>query len=205
MKIMAVDYGDAHTGLACCDRTQTLASPLGVIDERNFQTCVEKVAAAAVEYEVGEVVVGNPINMNGTYGPRSEKCRMFADMLQNFLEIPVVMWDERSTTVTAHNMMNDVNKRGKERKKVIDAVAAAVILQNYLDYKANLLAKEKAKKKRSNDEIDRLPDVLDIYREDYVFLLDKNGVFTHYTTADGRIYDVLYSGFTLNDASYFPL
>ena len=101
--------------------------------------------AAAVEYEVGEVVVGNPINMNGTYGPRSEKCRMFADMLQNFLEIPVVMWDERSTTVTAHNMMNDVNKRGKERKKVIDAVAAAVILQNYLDYKANLLAREKAK------------------------------------------------------------
>lgn len=70
---------------------------------------------------------------------------MFADMLQNFLEIPVVMWDERSTTVTAHNMMNDVNKRGKERKKVIDAVAAAVILQNYLDYKANLLAREKAK------------------------------------------------------------
>ena len=146
MKIMAVDYGDAHTGLACCDRTQTLASPIGVIDERNFQTCVEKVAAAAVEYEVGEVVVGNPINMNGTYGPRSEKCRMFADMLQNFLEIPVVMWDERSTTVTAHNMMNDVNKRGKERKKVIDAVAAAVILQNYLDYKANLLAREKAKR-----------------------------------------------------------
>ena len=71
MKIMAVDYGDAHTGLACCDRTQTLASPIGVIDERNFQTCVEKVAAAAVEYEVGEVVVGNPINMNGTYGPLS--------------------------------------------------------------------------------------------------------------------------------------
>ena len=66
-------------------------------------------------------------------------------MLQNFLEIPVGMWDERSTTVTAHNMMNDVNKRGKERKKVIDAVAAAVILQNYLDYKANLLAREKAK------------------------------------------------------------
>ena len=71
---MAVDYGDAHTGLACCDRTQTLASPIGVIDERNFQTCVEKVAAAAVEYEVGEVVVGNPINMNGTYGPKSAEC-----------------------------------------------------------------------------------------------------------------------------------
>ena len=152
MKIMAVDYGDAHTGLACCDRTETLASPLGVIDERNFQICVEKVAAAAVEYEVGEVVVGNPINMNGTYGPRSEKCRAFADMLQNFLDIPVVMWDERSTTVTAHSMMNDVNKRGKERKKVIDAVAAAVILQNYLDYKANLLRREKEKSHQESQD-----------------------------------------------------
>ena len=137
MKIMAVDYGDAHTGLACCDRTQTLASPIGVIDERNFQTCVEKVAAAAVEYEVGEVVVGNPINMNGTYGPRSEKCRMFADMLQNFLEIPVVMWDERSSTVTAIGFMNDVNKRGKKRKEVLDSAAAAVILDGYLAWRKN--------------------------------------------------------------------
>ena len=144
MRIMAVDYGDAHTGLACCDRTETLASPLGVIDERNFQICAENVAAAVVEYEVGEVVVGNPVNMNGTEGPRSEKCRQFAELLKNYLDIPVIMWDERSTTVTAHGMMNDVNKRGKERKKVIDAVAAAVILQNYLDYKANMAAREKS-------------------------------------------------------------
>ncbi len=142
MKIMAVDYGDSHTGLACCDRTETLASPLGVINERDFNVCAQKVAAAAVEYEVGEVVVGNPINMNGTYGPRSEKCREFADLLSNYLEIPVVMWDERSTTVTAHNMMNEVNKRGKKRKAVIDAVAAAVILENYLAYKANMRAKQ---------------------------------------------------------------
>ena len=90
MKIMAVDYGDAHTGLACCDRTQTLASPIGVIDERNFQTCVEKVAAAAVEYEVGEVVVGNPINMNGTYGPRSEKCRMLQICFRIFSKYPLL-------------------------------------------------------------------------------------------------------------------
>ncbi|MCH5323959.1 MAG: Holliday junction resolvase RuvX [Eubacterium sp.] len=142
MKIMAVDYGDSHTGLACCDRTETLASPLGIINERDFDTCAQKVAAAAVEYEVGEVVVGNPINMNGTYGPRSEKCKQFADLLSNYLDIPVVMWDERSTTVTAHNMMNEVNKRGKKRKAVIDAVAAAVILENYLAYKANMRAKQ---------------------------------------------------------------
>ena len=137
MKIMAVDYGDSHTGLACCDRTETLASPLGVINEKNFNICVEKVAAASVEYEVGLIVVGNPLNMNGSAGPRSEICRQFADLLQNYVEVPVVMWDERSTTVTAHQMMNDVNKRGKKRKAVIDAVAAAVILENYMAWRVN--------------------------------------------------------------------
>ena len=137
MKILAVDYGDSHTCLACCDRTETLASPLGVIDEKDFNICVEKVAAASVEYEVGMIVVGTPLNMNGTAGPRSEKCKLFAELLRNFVEVPVVMWDERSTTVTAHQMMNDVNKRGKKRKAVIDAVAAAVILENYLAYRAN--------------------------------------------------------------------
>ena len=132
MKIMAVDYGDSHTGLACCDRTETLASPIGVIDEKNFNICAEKVAAMSVEYEAGLIVVGNPLNMNGSAGPRSEMCKSFAELLQNLVDVPVVMWDERSSTVTAHQMMNDVNKRGKKRKAVIDAVAAAVILENYL-------------------------------------------------------------------------
>ena len=142
MKIMAVDYGDSHTGLACCDRTETLASPIGVIDEKNFNVCVEKVAAASVEYEVGLIVVGNPLNMNGSAGPRSEICKSFADLLQNYVDVPVVMWDERSTTVTAHQMMNEVNKRGKKRKAVIDAVAAAVILENYMAWRANNKDKE---------------------------------------------------------------
>ena len=137
MKIMAVDYGDSHTGLACCDRTETLASPLGVIDERNLNICVEKVAAASVEYEAGLIVVGNPLNMNGSEGPRSEICKNFAELLRNYVEVPVVMWDERSSTVTAHQMMNEVNKRGKKRKAVIDAVAAAVILENYMAWRAN--------------------------------------------------------------------
>ena len=142
MKIMAVDYGDSHTGLACCDRTETLASPIGVIDEKNFNVCVEKVAAASVEYEAGLIVVGNPLNMNGSAGPRSEICKSFADLLQNYVDVPVVMWDDRSTTVTAHQMMNEVNKRGKKRKAVIDAVAAAVILENYMAWRANNKDKE---------------------------------------------------------------
>lgn len=137
MKIMAVDYGDSHTGLACCDKTETLASPLRVIDERNFNICAEKVAAASVENEVGLIVVGNPLNMNGSEGPRSEICKSFAELLRNCVEVPVVMWDERSSTVTAHQMMNEVNKRGKKRKAVIDAVAAAVILENYMAWRAN--------------------------------------------------------------------
>ena len=137
MKIMAVDYGDSHTGLACCDRTETLASPLGVIDEKNFNVCVEKVAAASVEYEVGMIVVGNPLNMNGSAGPRSEKCQLFAELLRNFVEVPVVMWDERSTTVTAHQMMNDVNKRGKKRKAVIDA---AEVKSNDMDVIVSAIA-----------------------------------------------------------------
>lgn len=134
---MAVDYGDSHTGLACCDRTETLASPLGVIDEKNFNICAEKVAAASAEYEAGLIVVGNPLNMNGSAGPRSEICKSFAELLKNYVEVPVVMWDERASTVTAHQMMNEVNKRGKKRKAVIDAVAAAVILENYMAWRAN--------------------------------------------------------------------
>lgn len=137
MKILAVDYGDSHTGLAVCDRTETLASPIGTIHEKNFEICIQKTASAAKEYEVGEIVVGNPINMNGTRGPRSEKCVLFAEKLKELVDVPVIMWDERSTTVTANNMMNEVNKRGKKRREVIDAVAAAVILEGYLTYRSN--------------------------------------------------------------------
>lgn len=137
MRIMAVDYGDAHTGLACCDKNEVLATPLCIIDEWNFEKCAQKVAKAAEENEAEMLIVGNPINMNGTVGPRSEKCRKFADLLKTLVSIPVEMWDERGTTVTAHQMMNEVNKRGKKRKAVIDAVAAAIILENYLSYRAN--------------------------------------------------------------------
>lgn len=137
MIIMAVDYGDAHTGLACCDKNEILATPLCIIDEWSFERCAEKVASKAKEHGAEMLVVGNPINMNGTAGPRSEKCCQFADLLKTLVDVPVEMWDERGTTVTAHHMMNEVNKRGKKRKAVIDAVAAAIILENYLSYRAN--------------------------------------------------------------------
>lgn len=137
MKILAVDYGDSHTGIAVCDPLEMLATPLCIIDERNFNRCAEKTAEKIKETGAELAVVGNPINMNGTRGPRSEKCCEFAELLRGLCSVPVEMWDERSTTVTAHNMMNEVNKRGKKRKAVIDAVAAAVILENYLAFRRN--------------------------------------------------------------------
>lgn len=135
MKIMAVDYGDARTGLAVCDRTEFLASPIGTIEERNAQLLAMKVAHMAQQYEVGEIIVGLPLNMNGSRGPRAEKCEAFANMLNELTEIPVNMWDERSTTVSAHNILNETNVRGKKRKAVVDTVAATVILEAYLEYR----------------------------------------------------------------------
>lgn len=135
MKIMAVDYGDARTGLAVCDRTEFLASPIGTVEERNSQILCMKIAHLAQQYEVGEIVVGYPKNMNGSIGPRAQKCAAFADMLAAVTDIPVNLWDERSSTVSAHNFLNETNVRGKKRKQVVDQVAATIILENYLDYR----------------------------------------------------------------------
>ena len=137
MKIMAVDYGDARTGLAACDRTEFLASPIGVIQEYNFENTVKKVSYAVEEYAVQMVVVGHPLNMDGTAGERAEKCALFAEKLRALVDVPVVLWDERSTTVSAHQVLNETNTRGKKRKEVVDAVAATIILESYLNYRRN--------------------------------------------------------------------
>ena len=108
---MAVDFGDARTGLAVCDKTEFLASPIGVIEERNFDTCVSKVAYMAEQYEVKEIVVGYPKNMNGSIGPRAEKCALFAEKLKELVNVPVTLCG--STTVSAHNILNETNTRGK--------------------------------------------------------------------------------------------
>lgn len=137
MKIMAVDLGDARTGLAVCDKTEFLASPIGVIHDTNLDSVTQKVAVAAKEYEVLEIIVGHPLNMNGTRGPRAELCEEFAKNLQKLVDVPVKLWDERATTVTAHNILNMTDTRGKKRKNVVDAVAATVILESYLEYRKN--------------------------------------------------------------------
>ena len=137
MNIKAIDYGDARTGFAISDRSEFLASPIGTVPERNAERLADKAAQTAAEYGAGEIIVGLPINMNGTEGPRSEKCRLFADRLKELVGVDVRMWDERSSTVTAIGFMNDVNKRGKKRKEVLDSAAAAVILESYLAWRKN--------------------------------------------------------------------
>lgn len=137
MKILAVDYGDTRTGLAISDRTEFLASPVGTITERNAERLAHKVAEAVKEQGAELIVVGLPINMNGTRGPRAEKCEEFAKMLGELVDCPVEMWDERSTTVTAHNILNTTNVRGKARKAVVDTVAATIILEGFMAHRRN--------------------------------------------------------------------
>ena len=137
MKIMAVDFGDSRTGLAMCDKGEILASPLATVFEKNFDKCAEKVAQIALENKAEMLVVGDPVNMNGTRGERSEKCHTFAEKLRNLTNLPVQMWDERSTTVSAINIMNENNRRGKKRKEVLDQAAAAIILESFLAYRKN--------------------------------------------------------------------
>lgn len=137
MKIMAVDYGDTRTGLAMCDKSEILASPLKIITMKDFERCIGMVAEEVKLNKAEMVIVGNPINMNGTYGPRSEKCNLFAEKLRELVDVEVKMWDERSSTVSAIGIMNENNTRGKKRKETLDAVAAAIILESYLAYRKN--------------------------------------------------------------------
>ena len=135
MKIMAVDFGDARTGLAICDKTELLASPVGVIHEKRFEHAVEKVAAAATENRAEAVIVGLPLNMNGSEGPRAELCRNFAEQLSSRVNVPVRMWDERQTTCAAADLLDESGTFGTKRKEILDSVSATVILDDYLAWR----------------------------------------------------------------------
>lgn len=137
MKILAVDLGRARTGLAVCDENELLASPAGVISEYNMERLAQTIAAQAAERNVGCIVVGLPRNMNGSEGESAKNARAFAENLQKLVSVPVEMRDERGTTITAHGYLNNTDTRGKKRKAVVDAVAATIILQDYLDYRRN--------------------------------------------------------------------
>jgi putative Holliday junction resolvase len=137
MVIMSVDLGDARTGLAICDKLGILASPLEVVFEKSPEKRLLKVAEAAKKNTPELIVVGNPINMDGTHGSSSEKCKMFSEDLEKLCGIKCILWDERRTTVAAASILSKMSVRGKKRKAAIDAVAAVLILENYLSFQKN--------------------------------------------------------------------
>lgn len=132
MVIMSVDYGDVRTGIAICDKMQILASPVCVITEKDRERLADKITELALEKKAEKLCVGLPQNMDGSYGFRSDACREFGKILEEKTGLPVAFQNERLTTVSAHNILNTADVRGKQRKSVVDAVSAVLILEDYL-------------------------------------------------------------------------
>ena len=135
MIIAAIDYGDARTGLAVCDKFETLASPLCTIYERNTDKLIDSIIEKSKEIKTELFVIGLPKNMDSSLGERAQKCMEFAEKLTELSGIPHILRDERLTTVSAHIALNNTNTHGKKRKQAVDQVSAVMILQDYLDYK----------------------------------------------------------------------
>ena len=135
MRIMAIDYGDARTGIAISDAEGVMAGFTSVIHSRTSEQVLEELAALISERQVEELVMGFPKNMDGTEGPRAELYREFAARLEERTGMSVQLWDERRTTIEAHQILHSTGKRMKSHKKTVDAVAAALILEGYLTRK----------------------------------------------------------------------
>ena len=134
-RIMGIDYGDARTGIAISDLLCSIVGSTKVIHSRNMDKTLAAVLELLKGSDIGEIVVGLPKNMDGTEGARAELCKAFAEKLREASGLPVAMWDERRTTVEAHNILSQHNYHGKKRKDTVDAVAASLILEGYLAFR----------------------------------------------------------------------
>jgi len=134
VRIMAVDFGDARTGIAISDTSGTIAGDAWVIHERNQERVAQAIVKEAELRDVGTIAIGYPKNMNGTIGLRAEKSEQLAELIRSLCSLEVALWDERLTTSDAHRILTDTGRHGKKRKKTIDAVAASLILESYLAY-----------------------------------------------------------------------
>lgn len=137
MKIMSVDLGKARTGIALSDEGESFAFPKEVITEYNEERLIAKVTAKAKELGAALIVVGHPKNMDGSEGSRAQECAAIAEKIGEQSGIETVLWDERCTTVSAHTVLNFNDTRGKKRKETVDAVAAVMILEDYLRFRKN--------------------------------------------------------------------
>ena len=134
-RIMGIDYGDARTGIAVSDLLCSIVGTTKVIHSRNMDKTITAVCDLLKDSDIGEIVVGLPKNMDGTEGARADLCKAFAQKLREATGLPVTMWDERRTTVEAHNILSQHNYHGKKRKDTVDAVAASLILEGYLAFR----------------------------------------------------------------------
>ena len=134
MKVMAIDYGDARTGIAISDMTGFLVGTTTVIHSWNADRTAAEIKALIEKNGVERLVMGFPKNMDGTEGPRAELYKGFAQKLQTVTGMEVVLWDERRTTIEAHQILSDHGYHGKKRKETVDAVAASLILEGYLAF-----------------------------------------------------------------------
>ncbi len=135
MIIMSVDLGKTRTGLALCDKDETISFPVCTITEKNFEKLASKIKEIIIEKNVELLVLGLPKNMNGSIGESAQNAINFKNMMESIIDIEIVLWDERRTTISAHNYLNEINVRGKKRKSIIDTLSASIILENYLNYR----------------------------------------------------------------------
>ena len=133
MRVMAIDYGDQRIGLAVSDLTGLLCGEAWTIQEWNMERASQRIAEEAARREIGTLVLGLPKNMDGSEGPRAEKSRAFAALLEADSSLPVVLWDERRSSIEAHAILHAAGKKEKLHRRTVDAVAASLILQGYLD------------------------------------------------------------------------
>ena len=134
MRIIGIDYGDARVGIAVSDPLGFTAQGLETVPNKVYAKMLERVVGIIKSYNAEKIVIGLPKNMNGTLGERGEISKQFADELKGYFpDAEIILWDERLSTVQAAGILNVTNTRGKDRKNVIDTVAASIILQSYLD------------------------------------------------------------------------
>ena len=151
-KLLGVDFGDVRTGLALSNEAQSKASGIGQIQVGGMQKTAQAVAEVAAQRQAAGIVVGLPVNMDGSHGPRAAHAEKFAGLLARLVDVPVVMLDERMTTMAAARYLNETDTRGKKRKGVIDTLSAQIILQNALDRLSFLRSQDREPKPQENRE-----------------------------------------------------
>lgn len=133
MRILALDHGTKRIGVAVSDETKTFAQPLEYILAEPFADFLARLKKILAEKEVDFILIGMPRNMDGSYGPAAQKVETFVGVLKTAITIPIKLWDERLTSTMANRAMIQGNVRREKRKEKVDAMAAAILLQSYLD------------------------------------------------------------------------